>query len=181
MHFLQLSAYWSIANRPSSSISTNTSRTFSFNITQANERQTRNVIQAGFSITQSLTLLDDQCLVCLYHRPGGKRGVLQALFGSEHDGKGPTFLYPSLRKREGTPWVYNPTGRKLKPNKGNSSKVTSLLLDQQLFPRSSPPPRGVLGLIFAGFVLLASQSPYPIIVYFVANYRPHLSHFWANM
>ena len=27
----------------------------------------------------------------------------------------------------------------------------------------------------------ASQSPYPIIVYSVANYRPHLSHFWANM
>ena len=27
---------------------------------------------------------------------------------------------------------------------------------------------------------LASQSPYPIIVYSVANYRPHLSHFRAN-
>ena len=40
---------------------------------------------------------------------------------------------------------------------------------------------GLLGLIFAGYVLLASQSPYPIIVYFVANYRPHLSHFWANV
>ena len=39
---------------------------------------------------------------------------------------------------------------------------------------------GVLGLIFAGYVLLASQSPYPIIVYSVANYTPHLSHFWAN-
>ena len=42
-------------------------------------------------------------------------------------------------------------------------------------------PRGLLGLIFAGYVPLASQRPYPIIVYFVANYRPHLSHFWANM
>ena len=41
--------------------------------------------------------------------------------------------------------------------------------------------RGVLGLIFARYVPLASQSPYPIIVYSVANYRPHLSHFWANM
>ena len=40
---------------------------------------------------------------------------------------------------------------------------------------------GVLGLIFAGYMLLASQSPYPITVYSVANYRPHLSHFWANM
>ena len=33
----------------------------------------------------------------------------------------------------------------------------------------------VLGLIFAGYVPLASRSPYPIIVYSVANYRPHLS------
>ena len=40
---------------------------------------------------------------------------------------------------------------------------------------------GVLGLIFAGYVLLASQIPYPVIVYSVANYRPHLSHVWANM
>ena len=35
----------------------------------------------------------------------------------------------------------------------------------------------LLGSIFAGYVPLASQSPYPIIVYSVANYRPHLSHF----
>ena len=48
----------------------------------------------------------------------------------------------------------------------------------------TPPGGGggvlVLGLIFAGYMPLASQSPYPIIVYFVSNYRPHLSHFWAN-
>ena len=40
---------------------------------------------------------------------------------------------------------------------------------------------GVLGLMFAGYVLLASQCPYPIIVYFLANYRPHLSHFLENV
>ena len=40
---------------------------------------------------------------------------------------------------------------------------------------------GVLGSGFAGYVPLASQSPHPIIVYSVANYRPHLSHFWANV
>ena len=40
----------------------------------------------------------------------------------------------------------------------------------------------ILEFIFAGYVPLASKSPYPIIVYPVANYRPHhLSHFWANM
>ena len=42
----------------------------------------------------------------------------------------------------------------------------------------------VLGSSFAGYVPLPSQNPYPIIVYFwsifVANYKPHLSHFWAN-
>ena len=36
---------------------------------------------------------------------------------------------------------------------------------------------GVLGLIFAGYVPLASQNYYPIIVYSVANYRVQLSHF----
>ena len=35
----------------------------------------------------------------------------------------------------------------------------------------------VLGLIFDWYVPLASQSPYTIMVYSVANYRPHLSHF----
>ena len=39
------------------------------------------------------------------------------------------------------------------------------------------PGEGGGRLIFAGYVQLASQSPYPIIVYSVANYRPHLSHF----
>ena len=40
---------------------------------------------------------------------------------------------------------------------------------------------GVLGSSFAGYVLPDSQNPYPIIVYSVASYRPHLSHFWANV
>ena len=46
------------------------------------------------------------------------------------------------------------------------------------------PPGGVLGSGnsgFAGYVPLASQNPHPIIVYSVASYRPHLSHFWANV
>ena len=47
--------------------------------------------------------------------------------------------------------------------------------------RHAPPRGGVLGLIFVGYVLLAPQRPYPIIVYSVANYRPHLSRFWADM
>ena len=43
------------------------------------------------------------------------------------------------------------------------------------------PGEWVLGSSFAGYVPLASQSPYPIIVYSMANYRPHLSHFWTNV
>ena len=39
----------------------------------------------------------------------------------------------------------------------------------------------VLGLMFAGYVPLASHSPYPIVVYFWANYRPHLSHVLENV
>ena len=42
-------------------------------------------------------------------------------------------------------------------------------------------PCQVLESIFAGYVALASQSPYSIIVHSVANHRPHLSHFWANV
>ena len=37
-----------------------------------------------------------------------------------------------------------------------------------------------IGLIFAGYAPLASQSLYSIIVYFVAEFRPHFSHFWVN-
>ena len=40
---------------------------------------------------------------------------------------------------------------------------------------------GVLGFMFGWYVPLACQSPYPIIVYFLANYRPHLSHFLENV
>ena len=40
---------------------------------------------------------------------------------------------------------------------------------------------GVLGLIFAGYVPLASQNRYSFIVYFLGNYRPHVSQFWANV
>ena len=59
-----------------------------------------------------------------------------------------------------------------------TASLTSLFF-KPIFPGGG---EGVLlGLIFAGFVLLASQHPYPIIVYSVANYRPHLSLFWENM
>ena len=40
---------------------------------------------------------------------------------------------------------------------------------------------GLLGLISTGYVPLASQNPYPIIVYSVAKYGLHLSHFWENV
>ena len=39
------------------------------------------------------------------------------------------------------------------------------------------PLRGLLGLICAGYVPLASQNPYHITVYSVAKYRLYLSHF----
>ena len=42
-------------------------------------------------------------------------------------------------------------------------------------------PGGLLGLIFAWYVPLASHNPYPVIVYSVAKYRPHPRHFWKNV
>ena len=50
------------------------------------------------------------------------------------------------------------------------TRVHHLVIDN--FPQGE----GLLGLIFAKYVPLSSQGPYPIIVYFVSNYRPHLSH-----
>ena len=56
----------------------------------------------------------------------------------------------------------------------------------QLFKRWIAFPRGAgkgyLGqCMFAGYVSMVSQSPYPIVVYFLANYRAHLSHFLQNV
>ena len=61
---------------------------------------------------------------------------------------------------------------------GAASPLTVVLPTK---PRKTAMPGGVLGLVFAWYVPLASQSPYPIIVYSVANCRPHLSHFWTNI
>ena len=47
-----------------------------------------------------------------------------------------------------------------------SFEDSKLLLD----PEGGEGGGGVLGLIFGRYVLLGSQSPYPIIVYSVANY-----------
>ena len=42
--------------------------------------------------------------------------------------------------------------------------------------------RGYLGKFLLGMCRWPLRAPYPIIVYSsVANYRPHLSHFWVNM
>ena len=57
----------------------------------------------------------------------------------------------------------------------NDGCRSELLLD------ALPQGGGVLRSSFVGYVLLASQNPYTIIVYSVANYRPHLRHFWANV
>ena len=51
-------------------------------------------------------------------------------------------------------------------------------LDMSIY---SPGGERLLGLIFAGYVSLASQNPYPIIFYSIAKYRPHLGHFWENV
>ena len=47
-----------------------------------------------------------------------------------------------------------------------SFEDSKLLLD----PEGGGGGGGVLGLIFGRYMLLGSQSPYPIIVYSVANY-----------
>ena len=60
--------------------------------------------------------------------------------------------------------------------------IPDLSLHMLTLPRR-PGASGMLELLFARYVPLASRRPYPIIVYSVTNYiyRPHLNHFWANM
>ena len=41
--------------------------------------------------------------------------------------------------------------------------------------------RQVLELILLAMCRWPLGAPYPIIVHPVANYRPHLSHFWASV
>ena len=42
------------------------------------------------------------------------------------------------------------------------------------FNETAVPPGGLRGVIFAGYVPLASQNPYPIIVFSVANIVDHI-------
>ena len=59
--------------------------------------------------------------------------------------------------------------------------ITELKIKTQTMLLSSTRPPGGGGAMFAGYLPLAPQSPYPIMVYFLANYRPHLSHFLENV
>ena len=58
---------------------------------------------------------------------------------------------------------------------------STLSCEQPNMIRFQLPGGGVLGSGFGGYVPLASMNLHPIIVYSVTNYRPHLSHFWANV
>ena len=70
----------------------------------------------------------------------------------------------------------------------NLPRYENILKSYRSNPETASPPDlsfarggGVLESNFAGYVPLASQNPYPVIVNSVASYRPHLSHLWANV
>ena len=50
--------------------------------------------------------------------------------------------------------------------------------DKEYLPQPNPALLGSISIVRYG--PLASHNPYPIIVYSMANYGPHLSRFWAN-
>ena len=57
-------------------------------------------------------------------------------------------------------------------------------MECELYQKKLQPLGGrgeLLGSIFAGYVPLSFQNFYPFIVYCVANYSPHLCHFWSNV
>ena len=80
--------------------------------------------------------------------------------------------------------------RTLKKKQEHASIETRAILYIDSSVLFTPPPVGrgwVLGSIFAGYHCAAglpSLKPlpaYPIMNYFVANYRPNLRHFWTNV
>ena len=74
---------------------------------------------------------------------------------------------------------------KTNPNKTKRKNATKNMSGLPGLPNTTIEPRGGggggLGLLFDGLVPLASQSPYPILVYFLANYRLHPTHFLENV
>ena len=75
---------------------------------------------------------------------------------------------------------------KSNPNKTKRKNATKNMSVLPGLPNTTIEPRGGgggggLGSMFAGLVPLASQSPYPILVYFLANYRLHPTHFLENV
>ena len=99
--------------------------------------------------------------------------------------KHPAKLHPHLK-----PCIWwNQISVALQQNKYPSPiKATSPLKKEKnhmvalkVLPLNKMPGGGAVGSGFAGCVLLASQNPHPILVYSVANYRPHLNHFWASI
>ena len=75
---------------------------------------------------------------------------------------------------------------KTNPNKTKRKNATKNMSGLPGLPNTTIEPRGgggELGLMFGGLVPLASQSPYPypILVYFLANYRLHPTHFLENV
>ena len=94
---------------------------------------------------------------------------------------GSLLYYKSLKTLFQKPWV-GPNWCKLS---AKADMVSKLQLNKRDIYRIITRWGGGGGGIWVQFhwvyVPLASQSPYPIIVYSVTNYRPHLSDFWANM
>ena len=65
---------------------------------------------------------------------------------------------------------------------GRKLKLTLFEVNSTWSEQESIEARGTTWVNFCWVcVPLASQNPYPIIVYFVAKYRPYLSHFWENV
>ena len=79
----------------------------------------------------------------------------------------------------------NATSRKsqklILSNKSQSFPIAKIISRKTQKNHQSAKLNSRKNLVPHGYVPLPSPNPYPVIVYSVANYRPHVSHIWANI
>ena len=127
----------------------------------------------------------DESSEALGNRSESVRILVLAMTTADDDASGSDFVsevvvrFSLFYKQNGTFWLAKSKAINFSFKAYFDRSICSF---QRLAGQKNPPRGGgVLGSSFAGYVPLAFQNPNAIIVYSVANYRTHLSHFLVNV